>query len=258
MVFFRNDSEIKTKSLSTPDAFVRTDVPPALPGLHVMCVWGQPAGDDDVHTGGGVMRRSNADARLNIEVFKDGVDWRDSGVYDALPQRFALDSEETEFLLDDRNIEGKKIDTRDKEESVFSPSSQIDRRRKFRNLLSAMLGISKRTNEWGFLKFKQPFGVFDSKGTRLKTAGEAARAQLVLLVEGGQWMWPPIRKGYIRTLPQAHSGRDISLETVSVQPVVFRIRGFLTAQECDDIVEMGKPHMVYYIVIFSGMLYGFI
>lgn len=66
---------------------------------------------------------------------------------------------------------------------------------------------------------KQPFGIFDEYGRRLASPREAEEASLIFVVEGGQWYWPPMRKGFVRKL----HGTNLSLETLSVQPVIFRI-----------------------------------
>ena len=46
--------------------------------------------------------------------------------------------------------------------------------------------------------------------------GEALTAQLLFVVEGGQWLWPPVRKGYTRNVPAL----NVKLTTLSVQPLL--------------------------------------
>ena len=55
-------------------------------------------------------------------------------------------------------------------------------------------------------------------------------AQLVFALEGGQWLWPPVRIGFTRQLPEL----GLALTTLSVQPLLFKVRGFLQAEECDQ------------------------
>lgn len=112
--------------------------------------------------------------------------------------------------------------------------------REFRKELRLVLGFQKKTNEWGHLQYKQPFGVFAESGKRLASVGDALDAGLVLVVEGGQWFWPPIRPGFLRDLPE----KGLQLETLSVQPVIYRVKGFLQEEECDEIVKLGQGRMV--------------
>ena len=109
----------------------------------------------------------------------------------------------------------------------------------FRKSLQNTMQFTKATNEWGNFHLKQPFGIFSEHGERLSSAQEVLAAGLVLLIEGGQWFWPPVRVGFVRNLP----GTPYQLETESVQPVVFRVRGFLHEEECDVIIAMGEANM---------------
>mmetsp|Transcript_30833 Transcript_30833/g.70737 ORF Transcript_30833/g.70737 Transcript_30833/m.70737 type:complete len:408 (+) Transcript_30833:93-1316(+) len=109
----------------------------------------------------------------------------------------------------------------------------------FRAELVHKLRIRRATNEWGYLQLKQAFGLFDQYGARLASAEAAKEAGLVFLFEGGQWLWPPVQVGHVRKLP----GSGMALETLSVQPLVFRVRGFLQPEECDEIIELGRPNM---------------
>mmetsp|Transcript_56288 Transcript_56288/g.163227 ORF Transcript_56288/g.163227 Transcript_56288/m.163227 type:complete len:506 (+) Transcript_56288:103-1620(+) len=112
--------------------------------------------------------------------------------------------------------------------------------REFRRDLKTALGFRRKSNDWGFLHLKQPFGIFAEYGRRLSSPKEAEDAGLIFVIEGGQWFWPPLRIGYERRLP----GTEFSLETLSVQPVIFRVKGFLQENECDEIVKLGKGRMV--------------
>ncbi|CAJ1368076.1 unnamed protein product [Effrenium voratum] len=109
----------------------------------------------------------------------------------------------------------------------------------FRNSLQGALRFTKATYEWGNFHLKQPYGIFAETGRRLRSGTEVLDAGLVLVVEGGQWFWPPVRIGYVRQLP----GTPYMLETVSVQPVLFRVRGFLREEECRVIIDMAAPNM---------------
>lgn len=110
--------------------------------------------------------------------------------------------------------------------------------KEFRKELKAALGFTLR-HKWGHLSLRQPFGVYSESGKRMSKPSEVLAAGLVLVFEGGQWFWPPIRKGYVRQLP----GTDFRLETLSVQPVVYKVQGFLKHEECDEIIKLGDGHM---------------
>jgi len=113
----------------------------------------------------------------------------------------------------------------------------------FRLALKRKLNFKKRVNRWRRLWLRQPYGLFDQTGKRLQSPTEVLRAQFVLLFEGGQFMWLPVRKGYVREVPNPHTGAPVFLETLSLQPILYRIRNFLRMEECDTIIEMGRPHM---------------
>lgn len=108
----------------------------------------------------------------------------------------------------------------------------------FRHELKSALGFKKRSNKWKRLDLKQPFGIFNTEGVRLGSAAEVSQSGLVLVIEGGQWYWPPVRKGFTRQV-----GDGLELETLSVQPVVFRVRGFLREEEVEQVVALGQGHM---------------
>jgi len=53
----------------------------------------------------------------------------------------------------------------------------------------------RRISNWQVQFLRQPFGLFDRQGRRLGSVADVMKAQFVLLFEGGQFMWPPVRKG---------------------------------------------------------------
>jgi len=67
---------------------------------------------------------------------------------------------------------------------------------------------------------------------------------LFLVFQGGQWIWPGIRKGYQRDIV-LDSARNATLETLSTHPLVLSVKGFLSVEECDLIQEMAAPKMEY-------------
>ena len=67
---------------------------------------------------------------------------------------------------------------------------------------------------------------------------------LLLVFEGGQWIWPGVRLGYRRpvSLP-GREGVPIVMETASLQPLVLSTEDLLASDECDHIIERALPHM---------------
>jgi prolyl 4-hydroxylase len=121
----------------------------------------------------------------------------------------------------------------------------------------------------------QPWAFFSTTGMRI--AGELddskiSSAQLiytwdilrkhgmVVLYEGGNWMWPGVRIGYTRFVEvnalessnnqgqmdtMSSSTKTMELETLSIQPLVVSVKNFITMDECDHIQNMAQPYMEY-------------
>jgi hypothetical protein len=79
---------------------------------------------------------------------------------------------------------------------------------------------------------------------------------MVLIFQGGQFIWPGVRIGYKRTIDlysrmpvgspdTGGKHRTATLETISLVPLVFSVEGFLDADECDWIQEAAAPTMRY-------------
>ena len=115
---------------------------------------------------------------------------------------------------------------------------------------------------------KQQWAVFSAEGERLvsendkeTTSGEIIGSLIrdhgmVLLFEGGQFLWPGVRIGFERTvdlysiMPEGSphfEGRNktVTLETLSITPLVLSVSRFLTEAECSHVQEVAAPHMVY-------------
>ncbi|KAL3928854.1 MAG: hypothetical protein SGARI_004916, partial [Bacillariaceae sp.] len=98
---------------------------------------------------------------------------------------------------------------------------------------------------------KQPWALFSPTGERLSlqedSIGDASTEPLhslgmFLLLEGGQWVWPGVRKGFVRKI-QLDEARNATIETLSIHPLVFSVDGFLENDECDWIQEAARPQM---------------
>jgi prolyl 4-hydroxylase len=80
--------------------------------------------------------------------------------------------------------------------------------------------------------------------------------QTMLVFEGGQFIWPGIKKDFIRQVPlysvmpigdpdMSDKSSVVSLRTLSIRPLVLAVDGFLTDEECDYIQKKAEPDMEY-------------
>ena len=86
---------------------------------------------------------------------------------------------------------------------------------------------------------------------------------MVLLYEGGQFVWPGIRIGYERRdvplwyqpnptptqLLPPPPPTNVTLVTLSLSPLVLAVHGFLTIEECQHIQQRATPHLAYSDVV---------
>ena len=82
-----------------------------------------------------------------------------------------------------------------------------------------------------------------------------ASSGMVLVFQGGQWRWPGVREGFQRHIELSPAldfakgspaeKRNITVETLSLTPLVVSIKGFLTDRECDHIANKARPRMQY-------------
>jgi prolyl 4-hydroxylase len=101
-------------------------------------------------------------------------------------------------------------------------------------------------------QFHQPWAIYSPTGERLldevapddKSIARLQDLGLFLVYQGGQWLWPPIRKGYTRHI-QLDDTHNATLETLSIHPLVLSVQGFLSSQECDTIQQEATPSMQY-------------
>lgn len=97
-------------------------------------------------------------------------------------------------------------------------------------------------------------------------------SQMIIFMEGGQWMWPGVHIGFRRkihlytimpsTKHHVHWGshhhhhlnknykdsnhnRTAIIETLSLSPLVVSIHGFISPEECDFIQTTAKPRIQY-------------
>eukprot|EP00966_Prymnesium_polylepis_P262693 6067937-Prymnesium_polylepis.1 len=92
----------------------------------------------------------------------------------------------------------------------------------------------------------QPSAVFNLGGERLRSAAAllaAVRSRHgLLLLEGGQWMWPAPHVGHTWEVPVTEN-ETVRLRVVSQRPRVLEVDEFLRDEECSYIVGKADGHM---------------
>ena len=71
-----------------------------------------------------------------------------------------------------------------------------------------------------------------------------------LLMEGGAFIWPGVEIGHKFTVDdvQGRSGGNVTLETLSLIPLVFSISGLFEDWECDHLIKIASPHIAPSVV----------
>ena len=117
---------------------------------------------------------------------------------------------------------------------------------------------------------QQPWAIFTPLGERIVGENDVvtkggsgssthvlqslASSGMVLVFQGGNWRWPGVREGFQRNIELSPTldfrslsteRRNITIETLSMTPLVVSIKGFLTEQECDHIANTAGPRMQY-------------
>eukprot|EP00927_Polykrikos_kofoidii_P008808 TRINITY_DN13681_c0_g1_i1.p1 TRINITY_DN13681_c0_g1~~TRINITY_DN13681_c0_g1_i1.p1 ORF type:complete len:429 (-),score=64.15 TRINITY_DN13681_c0_g1_i1:49-1335(-) len=69
---------------------------------------------------------------------------------------------------------------------------------------------------------------------------------LVLIFEGGAFLWPGVHTGYQRNITVEMGGTNglsLELRTRSLVPLIFEVSSFLQDEECDHIIRKAMPHI---------------
>jgi prolyl 4-hydroxylase len=123
---------------------------------------------------------------------------------------------------------------------------------------------------------KQSWAIFTSTGEKLATGDddnvhapdmkEFRDAGLLLVMRGGQWLWPGVRIGFRRSIDLSYvpglpegkeaENRTATLETLSLRPLVVSVDGFLSDDECDIIQELATPRIQYSGVVLKDQDQG--
>lgn len=68
---------------------------------------------------------------------------------------------------------------------------------------------------------------------------------LLLLFEGGRWVWPGIREGFQRrvALPTAGEEMNVTLKTLTLDPLSFTIEDFFDKASAERMIKLAKPKL---------------
>ena len=104
----------------------------------------------------------------------------------------------------------------------------------------------------------QPWAIFSCEGELLATEMDdtvdiTKLTGIVLLMEGGKFLWPGVRPGFQRVIDLSYlpgetfrgPPRNATIETLSLFPLVLSVQGFLDIEECNYIQHKATPSMKY-------------
>lgn len=104
----------------------------------------------------------------------------------------------------------------------------------------------------------QPYAFFSINGKEIaiedqfkaESMKDLFKYGMVVLIEGGNWIWPGISKGFKRKIDletgyPSKGKTTIEMETLSMKPLVLSIPGFILEEECDHIIDVSQKHMEY-------------
>lgn len=132
-----------------------------------------------------------------------------------------------------------------KQSSVFQANSIQDLRENIEDLFQLEDKYRDKNNRANVDRFAlQPWRMFTSEGLVINSVEDALNSHLILIYEGGQFIWPGVRPGFRRKAQHISGKPDgIEIETVSLKPLVVAIYNFLEDGECDRIHEESEIHM---------------
>ena len=78
----------------------------------------------------------------------------------------------------------------------------------------------------------QPAALFSKSGVRVRTVAGGFRQRALLLMEGGQWLWPPVDVGHVHIIADLTApGVETRVVTASLRPLVLEVENFLSPTE---------------------------
>eukprot|EP00518_Triparma_eleuthera_P004832 CAMPEP_0182463108 /NCGR_PEP_ID=MMETSP1319-20130603/7146_1 /TAXON_ID=172717 /ORGANISM="Bolidomonas pacifica, Strain RCC208" /LENGTH=417 /DNA_ID=CAMNT_0024662615 /DNA_START=152 /DNA_END=1401 /DNA_ORIENTATION=- len=100
------------------------------------------------------------------------------------------------------------------------------------------------------------FKLFDTEGNELFSESQLKKgspsdvlsvlssANLVLLFEGGTFIWPGVKLGHRRTVSVGGKNESLTLRTLALRPLLYTVEEqFVSDSECDHVQERSRPHM---------------
>lgn len=104
----------------------------------------------------------------------------------------------------------------------------------------------------------QPYAFFTINGKKIaiedqfkvETMKKIFNHGMLVLVEGGNFIWPGIKIGFKRKIDletgyPSKGKTTIEMETLSMKPLVLSVPGFILEDECDHIIDVSGKHMEY-------------
>ena len=95
-----------------------------------------------------------------------------------------------------------------------------------------------------------------------------ASSGMVLVFQGGNWRWPGVREGFQRQIELSPTldftddysteKLNITIETLSMTPLVVSIKGFLSEEECDHYFMCCMLNQYHCLIILTPRQYGLI
>jgi prolyl 4-hydroxylase len=92
-------------------------------------------------------------------------------------------------------------------------------------------------------KFQNKYAFFTPNGTKLTPLLSELKNSIVFLFEGGNFIWPGIKIGHKTIIQNVDGKGDLTMETLSLIPLVFSVEEFLKDEEIDIILELSLPHL---------------
>lgn len=105
--------------------------------------------------------------------------------------------------------------------------------------------VLEKRGKWnGIFAF---FKVEDDRRIPVKIKSAAELSGLVLVFEGGNFLWPGVEVGFTRnvtiTPPGEPEALDLELITRSLKPLIVEVSRFLDVPECKHIITKASPHI---------------
>lgn len=91
---------------------------------------------------------------------------------------------------------------------------------------------------------QKPWSMFSPQGIAIDSLLDLQEgANDVLLYEGGKFIWPGVREGYVTQVTALDRLGSVKMQTLSMSPLVFSVENFLLPEECTYIRDVAEPHM---------------